>query len=72
MLTLGVVFAVPSGHNATAYLVVLNSFTVSRRWLRRSCPHDGGELFRDALGDFICEICGRACDDEGADPGRDV
>jgi hypothetical protein len=34
VLTLGVVFAVPSGHNAAAYLVVLNSFTVSRRWLR--------------------------------------
>ncbi len=36
MLTLGVVFAVPAGHNAAAYLVVLNSFTVSRRWLRLS------------------------------------
>jgi hypothetical protein len=36
VLTLGVVFAVPSGHNAAAYLVVLNSFTVARRWLRRS------------------------------------
>ena len=36
VLTLGVVFAVPSGHNAAAYLVVLNSFTVSRRWLRLS------------------------------------
>jgi hypothetical protein len=34
VLTLGVVFAVPSGHNAAAFLVVLNSFTVSRRWLR--------------------------------------
>jgi hypothetical protein len=34
VLTLGVVFAVPSGHNAAAYLVVLNSYTVSRRWLR--------------------------------------
>jgi hypothetical protein len=34
VLTLGVVFAVPAGHNAAAYLVVLNSFTVSRRWLR--------------------------------------
>src|SRR5437667_449784 len=36
VLTLGVVFAVPSGHNAAAYLVVLNSFTVARRWLRPS------------------------------------
>ncbi len=36
VLTLGAVFAVPSGHNAVAYLVVLNSFTVSRRWLRLS------------------------------------
>jgi len=36
VLTLGAVFAVPSGHNAAAYLVVLNSFTVSRRWLRLS------------------------------------
>ena len=36
VLTLGVVFAVPSGHNAAAYLVVLNSFTVARRWLRAS------------------------------------
>jgi hypothetical protein len=36
VLTLDAVFAVPSGHNAAAYLVVLNSFTVSRRWLRRS------------------------------------
>ena len=36
VLTLGVVFAVPSGHNAAAYLVVLNSFTVARRWLRLS------------------------------------
>ena len=36
VLTLGAVFAVPSGHNAAAYLVVLNSFTVSRRWLRIS------------------------------------
>jgi len=34
VLTLGVVFAVPSGHSAAAFLVVLNSFTVSRRWLR--------------------------------------
>jgi hypothetical protein len=34
VLTLGVVFAIPSGHNAAAYLVVMNSFTVSRRWLR--------------------------------------
>jgi hypothetical protein len=33
VLTLGAVFAVPSGHNAAAYLVVVNSFTVSRRWL---------------------------------------
>ena len=36
VLTLGVVFAVPSGHNAAAYLVVLNSFTAARRWLRLS------------------------------------
>src|SRR5436190_2101516 len=36
VLTLGAVFAVPSGHNAAAYLVVVNSFTVSRRWLRLS------------------------------------
>ncbi len=36
VLTLGAVFAIPSGHNAAAYLVVLNSFTVSRRWLRLS------------------------------------
>ena len=36
VLTLGAVFAVPSGHNAAAYLVVLNSFTVARRWLRPS------------------------------------
>ncbi len=36
VLTLGVVFAVPSGHNAAAYLVVLNSFTVARQWLRSS------------------------------------
>jgi len=36
VLTLGTVFALPSGHNAAAYLVVLNSFTVSRRWLRLS------------------------------------
>jgi hypothetical protein len=36
VLTLGVVFAVPSGHNAAAYLVVLNSYTVARRWLRLS------------------------------------
>jgi hypothetical protein len=42
------------------------------RRVRHSCPHDGGKLLRDALGDFICEICGRACDDEGADPGRDI
>ena len=32
VLTLGVVFAVPGGHNAAAFLVVLNSYTVSRRW----------------------------------------
>jgi hypothetical protein len=36
VLTLAAVFAVPSGHNAAAYLVVLNSFTISRRWLRLS------------------------------------
>ena len=36
VLTLGAVFAVPSGHNAAAYLVVVNSFTVSRWWLRIS------------------------------------
>jgi hypothetical protein len=42
------------------------------RRLRRSCPHDGGELLSDVLGEFICEICGRTCDDEGANPGRDI
>jgi hypothetical protein len=36
VLTLAAVFALPTGHNAAAYLVVLNSFTVSRRWLRLS------------------------------------
>jgi hypothetical protein len=36
VLTLAAVFPLPSGHNAAAYLVVLNSFTVSRRWLRLS------------------------------------
>jgi hypothetical protein len=36
VLTLGAVFALPNGHNAAAYLVVLNSFTISRRWLRLS------------------------------------
>jgi hypothetical protein len=36
VLTLDAVFAVPSGHNAAAYLVVLNSYTVARRWLRLS------------------------------------
>jgi hypothetical protein len=36
VLTLAAVFALPNGHNAAAYLVVLNSFTVSRRWLRLS------------------------------------
>jgi len=41
------------------------------RRLRRSCPKDGGELLLDALGEFICEVCGQAWDDEGADPGRD-
>jgi hypothetical protein len=40
--------------------------------LRRSCPHDGGEFLRDALGAFICEVCGRSSDDESADPGRDA
>ena len=35
VLRLGAVFAVPGGHNAAAFLVVLNSFTVSRQWLRR-------------------------------------
>jgi hypothetical protein len=34
VLTFGVVSAVPSGYNAAAYLVVLNNFTVARRWLR--------------------------------------
>jgi len=42
------------------------------RRLRRNCPHDGGELLRDALGEFICEICGRACDDDGSVPGQDI
>ncbi|HEX5303708.1 MAG TPA: hypothetical protein VFW50_42615 [Streptosporangiaceae bacterium] len=42
------------------------------RRLRRSCPHDGGELLPDALGEFICEICGRPCDDDGVNPGRDI
>jgi hypothetical protein len=41
------------------------------RRLRRSCPHDGGELLRDALGEFICEVCGWAGNEEGTDPGRD-
>jgi hypothetical protein len=36
VLTLGVVFAVPSGHTAAAFLVVLNSYTVSRRWFWHS------------------------------------
>jgi hypothetical protein len=34
-MTLAAVFAVPSGHNAAAFLVVVNSQTVSRRRLRR-------------------------------------
>jgi hypothetical protein len=42
------------------------------RRLRRRCPHDGGELLPDAFGEFICEICGRTCDDDGANPGRDI
>ena len=61
-------------------MAVVTTHVVARRHLprrpprrvRHSRPHDGGELFRDALGDLICEICGRTCDDEGADPGRDV
>ena len=38
------------------------------RRLRRRCPHDGGDLL-DVLGEFICEVCGRPCDDQGLDPG---
>ena len=33
------------------------------RRLRRSCTHDGADLLRDALGRFICEICGQPCED---------
>jgi hypothetical protein len=29
------------------------------RRLRRSCTHDGADLLRDALGQFICDICGQ-------------
>jgi hypothetical protein len=39
------------------------------RRLRRSCPHDSGDLLRDALGQFICEVCGQAWDEDAADPG---
>jgi hypothetical protein len=61
VLTLGAVFAVPSGHNAAAY----------PRRLRRSCTHDGADLLRDALGQFICDICGQPCEDEPPDAGTE-
>jgi hypothetical protein len=37
------------------------------RRLRRSCTHDGADLLRDALGQFICDICGQPCEDEPPD-----
>jgi hypothetical protein len=39
--------------------------------LRHGCPHDGGELLRDVLGQFICEVCGRAWDEESLAPRDD-
>jgi rubrerythrin len=41
------------------------------RRLRRSCPHDGADLQRDALGQFICDICGQPCEDEPPDAGAE-
>jgi hypothetical protein len=33
------------------------------------CTHDGADLLRDALGQFICDICGQPCEDEPPDGG---
>jgi hypothetical protein len=41
------------------------------RRLRRSCTHDGAGLLRDALGQFICDICGQPCEDEPPDPSAE-
>jgi rubrerythrin len=41
------------------------------RRLRRSCTHDGADLQRDALGQFICDICGQPCEDEPPDAGAE-
>ena len=41
------------------------------RRLRHSCPHDGGQLLRDALGQFICEVCGQPLEEEASEPGPD-
>ena len=41
------------------------------RRLRRSCAHDGADLLRDALGQFICDICGQPCEDEPPDAGAE-
>jgi hypothetical protein len=41
------------------------------RRLRRSCAHDGADLLRDALGRYICDICGQPCEDEPPDAGAE-
>ena len=38
------------------------------RRLRRSCTHDGAPVLRDALGRFICDICGQPCEDDPPTP----
>jgi hypothetical protein len=35
------------------------------------CTHDGADLLRDALGQFICDICSQPGEDEPPDAGTE-
>jgi hypothetical protein len=36
-----------------------------------AAAHDGAELLRDALGQFICDVCDQPCEDESLDAGTE-
>jgi hypothetical protein len=58
-----------------ATLGILDAVPGCAEQLHRRPPvaeaHDGADLLRDALGQFICDICGQPCEDEPPDAGAE-